>query len=888
MSNRNIRNAKYFLLFFLMMIVNAFAGTTGKISGVVKDAETGEPLPGVNILIVGTTMGAATNMDGFYYIINVPPGTYTLKASMIGYSTETKSHVKVTTDMTSKVNFSLSSSVIEMQTVSVVAERPPIQKDLTSSLQAFGDEEISDAPVENLPQLIETQAGVSPVELPERAGVIRSAPGDGLHIRGGRENETAFLVDGVRVDNPIWGGADYAQNTSGSTITEMMTILGTFNAEYGGKMSGVINLVTKEGTAKYQGRVSGYTDDFGIKEFDRNTYQGEVTFSGPVPFMKSLTFFANGQIRTTDGRFYGFVVPNWTDSKGKVPIAPTPNSTPYGGFEGRGDVPSTWKRVSLDWKDQWNSMIKLNWRITPDIKLMTSYVHSHVKKVKYYHAYKYLPYAMPWSDSKTDGVTLKLTHQLNPSTFYELTTSYQKIDYWLGVHKTREQRIVFGSRISEPVYGFYYTGAQNNYWADTTGTYQVSFNVTSQVTSKHLIKSGVDIRYLDLFHRLENAWSTPVDRVVIGADEQGNLITESFESHMAYSNSHPTESAIYIQDKMELESIGMILNAGLRWERWSINEKYMENPEAPMETALLPTKPKVRISPRLGVSYPVSDKAAFHFAYGHFYQFPSYVDLLSGINEKGRYPDRPNLQQIGLAIFNPNIRPEKSVTYEAGVQTQLMPNVSLNVTAFYRELADLVGVTWIQTAGYVYFDNVDFGNSKGLEFTLNKRFSNYFSARVNYTLSQTLISTSSPLTAAQTVSSAPIAYRSFLADWDRTHDLSALVLISSPKDWAISINSKLKSGRPYTVLAEQKNTERMPWNINVDMKLSKYFHFLGFKETMYLQIYNVFNRRNIYSVYNVTGRWDDDGDPGTPYAHDANPRRISDGRRARIGFRIEF
>ena len=307
-----------------------------------------------------------------------------------------------------------------------------------------------------------------------------------------------------------------------------------------------------------------------------------------------------------------------------------------------------------------------------------------------------------------------------------------------------------------------------------------------------------------------------------------------------------------------------------------------------METVLLPTKPKDRISPRLGISYPISEKAAFHFAYGHFYQFPSYVDLLSGINEKGRYPDRPNLSGVGLAIFNPNTNVEKSVTYEAGVQTQLMQDVSLNVTAFYRKLSDLVGVTWIQTAGYVYFDNVDFGNSKGLEFTLNKRFSNYFSGRINYTLSQTLISTSSPLTAAQTVSSAPIQYKTQLADWDRTHDFAALINISDPQNWAVGMNCRMKSGRPYTVLAEQKNTERMPWNINVDMRLSKYFKFFGLKETLYLQIYNVFDRRNIYWVYNVTGKWDDDGDPGTPHAKDANPRRISDGRRARIGFRISF
>ncbi|MFQ6003475.1 MAG: TonB-dependent receptor domain-containing protein, partial [Candidatus Zixiibacteriota bacterium] len=637
---------------------NVLAGTTGKISGTVKDAQNGEPLPGANVIIEGTTMGAATDINGFYFIINVPPGSYILKASMIGYTSERKTQVNVMSDMTSKVDFELSSTVLEVEGVTVVAERPAIQKDLTSSLQSFLGDEITGAPVENLPQLLEIQVGVSPLEVTERASVIRDIPGDGLHIRGGRENETAFLVDGVRVENPMVGGADYVQNTSGSTVTEMATILGTFNAEYGGKMSGVINLVTKEGSDKYSGQFSSYTDNFGLKQFDRNTFQSEITLSGPIPLLKNMTFFANAQIRTTDGRFRGYLIPKWTDSKGKVPIEDE-HGNPLG------------KEVSVDWKDEWNTLLKLSWRVSPTLKFFVSYVRAHVKKAKYYHSYKYLPFNMPWSDSKSDGFTFKLTHALSPSTFYELTSSYQRINFWTGVHKTREQRIVMGSRQDEPVYGFYYSGARNNYWADTTGTYQIAFNITSQINPTHLLKAGMDVRYLDLFHRLEVAWSTAVDEIVVGTDEEGNPIKRFFENHMAYTDARPLEWAAFVQDKMEFEHIGMILNAGVRWERWSVGEKYMEDPEVPIETSLLPTKPKTRVSPRLGISYPVSDKAAFHFAYGHFYQFPSYVDLLSGINDRGRYPGRPNLQQVGLAIFNPNIKPEKSVTYEAGVQTQL-------------------------------------------------------------------------------------------------------------------------------------------------------------------------------------------------------------------------
>ena len=140
------------LLFFIIFVFLAwgayiFAGTTGKISGVVKDADNGAPLAGVNVIIEGTTMGAATDVNGFYFVINIPPGTYTVKASMMGYEIQNKVGVKVVTDITTKVDFKLRATVVEGEMVTVVADRPAIQKDLTSSLQAFAGDEIAASPV---------------------------------------------------------------------------------------------------------------------------------------------------------------------------------------------------------------------------------------------------------------------------------------------------------------------------------------------------------------------------------------------------------------------------------------------------------------------------------------------------------------------------------------------------------------------------------------------------------------------------------------------------------------------------------------------------------------------------------------------------------------------
>jgi outer membrane receptor protein involved in Fe transport len=852
-----------------------FAGTTGKISGTVTNAETGESLPGANVMIEGTTMGAATDANGFYFIINIPPGYYSVNATMIGYTPISKALVQVVTDMTSKVEFGLSPTILEGEVVRVIAERPAIQKDLTSSLQAYSSGEINDAPMDNLAQLMEIQAGITPTELTEVANILRGAPSDGLHIRGGRVNETAFLVDGVRVDNPIWGGAGYSQNSSGSTVTEMMTILGTFNAEYGGKMSGVINLVTKEGENHFGARFSGYTDNFGIPRYDRNTWQGDLTLSGPVPLTKDLFFLVNAQSRTTDGRFKAYLIPKWTDSKGQVSIKDD-EGNPLG------------KEVSGDWTDEYNYLTKLIWKPGRKIKLMGSYVKSRVMQLRYYHDYKYFPYGMPWRDTESDGLTGKLTYQFNPRTFSEMAVTSQRINYWYGVHKIREQRLLLEGREEESEYGFYYTGGRNNYWIDSSRTVQLVTSITSQIGTGHLIKAGLDVRRFDLFHQLSNAWAAPVDSLYVEQDD-GSMTLEGFESHGAFAHADPIEAAVYLQDKMEFEEIGMILNVGIRWESWDLGKKHMEDPNLPMATDLIPTKAKTRISPRLGVSYPISDKAAFHFAYGHFYQMPSYVDLLSAINEKGPYSERPNLSSIGFAIFNPDCKPEKSVTFEGGVQTYLAPSVSLNVTVFYREMADLIGVDYIltQEGGYGYFDNMDFGNSKGLEFILNKKYSNHYSARINYTISQTMISTSSPMSALQEISEESIAYKTYPADWDRTHNFSGLARYSKSK-WGVNLSCRARSGRPYSVLAETLNTERLPWNISVNLRIDRYVQLLGRRQRLFLQVFNLFDRRNIYSVYSETGKWNDDGNSTTAPEQDANPRRRSDGRSARIGINIEF
>ncbi|NQV42231.1 MAG: TonB-dependent receptor [Candidatus Marinimicrobia bacterium] len=288
---------------FVLMTNHLFAGTTGKISGRVTDAETGEGLPGVNVILENTGMGASTDIDGIYFIINVPVGIFSVRAEMIGYNSSIMTEVSVRGDLTTEVDFPMTIQVLESdQEVIVVAERPMVQKDLTSGRSIVSAAEISEMPVESLAGVIGT-----------KAGIVAGADGS-MHIRGGRSSEVTYMIDGVPVTNLSSGGL--AVGLENSAVQELQILSGTFNAEYGQAMSGIINIVTKEGGEKYQGNISAYMGDYYTEntryfehadEFDPSNIKNlELSLSGPVPgFGKKLTFFANGRAYNYGGLYRG-------------------------------------------------------------------------------------------------------------------------------------------------------------------------------------------------------------------------------------------------------------------------------------------------------------------------------------------------------------------------------------------------------------------------------------------------------------------------------------------------------------------------------------------------------------------------------------------------------
>jgi len=223
---------KKILSLVLLLPVLIYAGTTGKLAGTIKDAQTREPLVGANVIIEGTNFGAATNIDGEYVILNISPGRYNVKFSFIGYETIIIQNVVIVVDQTTQLQMELNPQTIQVDEIVVTARTPLIQKDVTSSISVITREEIDALPVSTFTELLSLQAGVT-------------GSGSNLHVRGGRSNEVAYMIDGTIVVDPLLGGL--ATDINNDAIQELSLLSGTFNAEYGNALSGVVNIVTRDG-----------------------------------------------------------------------------------------------------------------------------------------------------------------------------------------------------------------------------------------------------------------------------------------------------------------------------------------------------------------------------------------------------------------------------------------------------------------------------------------------------------------------------------------------------------------------------------------------------------------------------------------------------------------
>ncbi len=939
---------------FLITVLPCFliAGTTGKITGVVQDAETGEPLPGCNVTIENTTMGAATDLEGRYIIINVPPGTYDLRMQMMGYNTRVTQQVRVSIDLTTKVNAELQPSVLQAEEVTVVAERPLVKMDMTSSLSSVNATEIEALPVQEVGDVLELQAGI-----------VKS--GNNLHIRGGRSGEVGYWVDGVSTTDVFSGGMGVT--VENSAIEELQVISGTFNAEYGQAMSGIINIITKEGGPKYTGQVRAYVGDYvssgdefsvledvrtatdpqtgqleavGDKEYPLKKinphYDADFSLSGPVPFLgKKVTFFTNARYFSNEGHLYGREWFRPTGLPGDSSLVPM---NPYQRLSAQGKV--TWK-VTSNMKMSYNVF----WRDWQSDR-------------NYSQNYKYNPYGVP--QNKGSGLThiFSLNHVLSPKTFYELrinrfyteSESYvyedplQKPDYLVRVNSdsaagivgrivdlsnpddaeffeyAKSRRVgytwiidpngpegyVHPDSISTPTtYSFSKVGMNMGHSSRSTAYWVGKLDLSSQVNNAHQIKTGLEFRAHELeLHSftIRPATSGTTGEQIVPFQPMVPDISSVYRSDY---NRTPREFSAYVQDKIEVKDL--IMNIGLRFDYFDANHVVPADPSDPniyapfknenkyknwekppedlsreeldaymaQQVEYTPEErrafmhkevdPKMQFSPRLGIAYPITDRGVIHFSYGHFFQIPEFRYLYDN-------PDFKLGQGGGYYVFgNADLKPQKTVMYEIGLQQQITRDVGIDATLFYRDVRDWVGTsplisTTIPSVKYSQFENKDYENVRGVTLKLEKRHSNNFSARLDYTFQIVEGTYSNPRDAFNAYQNQQEPRLSLIPlNWDQNHTVNAS-FIYQLRQWTVSMIGRYWSGRPYTpsfprgefvggaaVIGLRENSARLPGQKSVDLYVNRRFKLGDVNLNVFMNIYNLTDQRDEVAVYSDTG-----------------------------------
>ncbi len=936
-----MKNKHIFRVIFTTIITTIFSvslllgGTTGKIRGLVTDASNGEPLIGCNIIISSTSYGAATSTDGSYMILNIPPGNYDVMFSMIGYQKVLVKNVNISIDFTTQLDKQLPVKAIKGEMVTVIAEKPMIRKDLTSTTAVVSSEEMESLPITEISDALEMQAGYV----------------DGS-LRGGRKGEIAYLIDGIPITDSYDRSATVSVNKN--MVQELQLISGAFNAEYGNVMSGVVNITTKRGNNDFGGTFESYVGDnlsnhndiFGnIDDFNPlSTYNFETSLHGAL--IKDRIFYY------LNARHIYFA--GWQQGQNRY----EPNSLLY--FDENTNEYAVWdsttmgdnKWVDMNWNRKNYLQGQLIFKLSPKINLNYNIFYDDKDYQDYDRAYKYTPNGI--LNKNLTGITqlLKLQHQLSQTTFYNLAFSYNNRTYLgrLSDATSYNDSTIYihpDYNISE-AYQFNVGGTNNDHEERISKSYLGKFSITSQINNKHQIKSGLQYKLNDIDWKNFSIRPSTGENVV----DLGSLPTndstfspyihpQMFDDSTIYSSSYqhnPIEFSCFIQDKMEYDEL--IVNLGIRFDYFDPDAVILADPSDPQ--IYEPMKPqnryndtndngiqdndesdvtleerrsywyenastKYKISPRIGISFPISDRGVFHFSYGHFFQFPNYNYLY----ENPEFDLGSGTGNIGL-IGNADLEPEKTIVGEIGVQQQLTDNFAIDITIFLKDVRDLTGtraeeiVIFGGSASYTKYVNSDFGVIKGVTLSLNQKSSTGFYANVDYTFQ-----------IAKGTASDPAAYRNAVTggsqpeiflnplDWDQRHTVNLITGFNS-KSYGFNFISRFGSGLPYTprsnidITSLSTNSQFKPATFDVDVRTYYKIKLMSFTTELFLRINNLFDIKNETSVYDDTGRAGFTTDEErvealnvpTPvnsiHEYYTNATHYSEPRRVEMGIRIKF
>ncbi|MFQ6678016.1 MAG: TonB-dependent receptor domain-containing protein [Fidelibacterota bacterium] len=903
-----------------LIVTYIIAGTTGKIKGRVTDEE-GTPLPGANIIIENTVLGAATDGDGNYYILNVPPGDYTVRVMMIGYSTMIIEQVIIQSDLSTEINARLSIKVLESEEeVTVIASRSMIQKDATASAAIIGADVIENSPIESFQAIVQTKAGVT------------VDAGGELHFRGGRSSEVSYLIDGIPNVNPFHQGLGVDISTN--AIQELSVITGSFSAEYGQAMSGVVNIVTKDPSNMYRGSLSIMGGDmytnYSIEEnktikkeiapYDpENIREVEASLSGPIPIFNNIKFFTSLRGFNRGGTLFGVTKYNSIEQRR--------NAMELGDTLSLVQTKDQQRVFSLNPNDKLNFQSKLTYYLNKTIKFQYTLLHENNYWKSYSHSRRFIKDGHLQNNKVASNHIFIFNHQLGIKTFYSIGFSHAINRYqYYAYKKIDDLRYVSSDYYRQDDNYEFYTGGTNNTRYDRlTTTNLIQGHLTTQIGDSHEFKTGIEVRQHD-FQLEKNSLTVdlrdePWDDINRNGnydegepfnDINGNGVwnnatntngdeipgNAAFEDDNLYANSFhnkPVEISAFIQDKIELPD--MVLNVGLRYDYYNPDGKVALDWNNPQKDEVKDATPKTQISPRFSLAFPITTEGKLFFSYGHFFQMPSYKYLF----ENAEFNILKGV--IKTDVGNADLKPQKTISYEVGVEQALTLNSAIYLKLFYRDMRNLLGQKIYVLPGgsdsYALFINRDWGNTKGVTVSFDQRFTHFISGSIDYTYMVAVGNESDP-TSTRTdyrLSTEPLR-KVVPLSWDQTHAFRFVLNIGKPGNWKISSIGKIESGYPYTpsdvnatVQVAEENSGRKPTRQNLDITAYKSLKFNDYHFQLFIKIYNVFDYQNQNYVWDSSGSADYSlgrfGDESTPQWIN-RPNWYSTPRRVYLGIKYEF
>jgi outer membrane receptor protein involved in Fe transport len=863
------------------------AQNVGKIAGTVTEAKTGNPLPGANVILVGTRMGAATDINGEYYILNVPPGRYELRTSIIGFEAMKVVDVIVNAGKTTYIDFKLVEETLELGEVVVQAVRPDVERDKTSTSAIARFDEVQALPgIRDISDVISLAADVI----------------DG-HFRGGREGEEYYTLQGLGIVNPLDRSTAFLPIMSG--IEEVEVITSGFGAQYGNAQSGVVNISMKEGDSQvWRTRIESRVRAPGRKHFgpsvfdpaandyirllldanvwltgDPNSDQAQAyygamasglrsSFAGDTLVQLAVAQALWQQTRRDIGRTYGNEIDHSIEAATGGPI--NERMRMFMALRSNRQMPVfPTEQQDVEYQTMGNVVADLGAATT----LRLSGGLTHLRDTVFPGSNGVGGYQR-WLWDRITGIRARkrvntqlgarLTRMLSQSTYYELKLNSLFTNNRIGatpVPDVLPDSVDFNwvvGTISQPNNnspdGLNYQIGFDAFTEEKTRTISFDGAFTSQVTKAHLFNTGAQV----------NSYLIEVS----------NFLNVRSSRQLERYTAHPFEAAAYAQDKMEFE--GLIANVGLRFDLWYSGVDYYSDLYTPFGNPdslgrfdpanAQRQKPPVygRLQPRLGFSFPISTNTVFHLNYGAFMQRPSFQYIVS--RRLGQRLNDP------LILGNPRLKPEATNSYDVGVVQGLGEGFTLDVSGYYKDVKNLIQQSNFidERAGYQvssYF-NLDYADIRGFRITLNKR-RGALNGSINYqygyaTGKSATATAATPIFNRDTLGVVTtdltnVPTRDILLDFDRTHNLVITVGYVTGKKWGpllfgfnpladinLSVHSSIRSGRPYTSPADIRliNVKRAPMEYNTDLRVTKSIsNFFGVPASFYAEAFNLFNNK---------------------------------------------